>query len=274
MTYYLNVKNVVLITACLFCTYSATAQDVALVCTICNGQGTQKCSLCEGKGKWKAEVGGKRKNVECPACKGTEIQPCWLCDGSGKDVGALFPNTNSQHSEEYSWLWCSSCKHQGLNFCTRCEGRGKVYTVNGDALVCNLCGGKRYVLCSSCKGACGWYVKRVKCEVCEGDGSISCSQCNGLGWFPPENVDKAFAEVCKQCKGHGLVPHKECEGSGCKNCKNGKLKCKQCGGHGAIIITPEPKYKDCMKCSHKGVQRCSACSGRGYRNITEEGVVK
>lgn len=250
----------------------AVAQDIDQVCAICKGHGTQECSLCEGKGKWKVEVDGKKKKVDCPECKGTEVQQCWLCRGSGKNVTVKTPNTSCHHPEGYSWLWCAPCKHVGVIPCTRCEGRGKVYAANGEVAVCSLCDGRRYVLCSSCKGTCGWYAMRVRCEVCEGSGSLTCSDCNGRGWLPPERVERAFAEVCKQCKGYGMIPHKECGGKGCKHCKNGKLRCRHCDGHGAVIMTPEPKFKACDKCSHKGVQRCNACSGKGYRNITEEGI--
>ena len=248
------------------------AQEIVQMCSICNGHGTQECSLCEGKGKWKTQIDGKKKKIECPACNGTENQPCWLCNGSGKDVIVKEPNVNANHPEGYSWLWCSTCKHHGVISCTRCEGRGNVFANDGESSICNLCEGKRYVLCSSCQGSCGWYVEQVKCEVCEGNGTITCSQCNGQGWLPPEKIDNAYAEVCKHCKGHGLVPHKECEGKGCKHCKNGKITCKHCEGHGAIIMTPEPKYKECHKCNHKGIQKCNMCSGRGFRIITVEGI--
>lgn len=264
----------VFLLATLFWGQIATAQDIAQVCSTCNGKGTHECSLCEGKGKWKAEIDGKKKKIECPHCKGSELQHCWLCGGTGKDVIVVTPNTSATHPDGYSWLWCSSCEYQGVVRCTRCRGRGKLYARNGEVFVCGLCDGKRYVLCTNCQGSCGWYVMRLKCELCEGNGSITCSHCNGQGWLPPENVDKAYAEVCKLCKGHRVIPHKECEGKGCKYCKNGKVKCEQCNGHGAVIITPEPKYKDCRRCNHKGVQNCSACKGRGYRIITEAGVVK
>lgn len=251
----------------------AFAQDVTLVCSICNGHGMRECTLCEGKGKWKTEIDGKKRKVECPACNGRETQPCWLCNGTGKDIIIMSPPTNNSHPNDYSWLWCHSCKQKGVTCCTRCQGRGMVYADNGKDAVCSLCNGKRFVLCSSCNGSCGWYVNRYKCEVCEGNGSLTCSQCNGQGWLPPEHVEKAYAEVCKQCKGHGMISHKECEGKGCKQCKNGEMKCKQCKGHGAVIMTPEPKYKECVKCSHKGVQRCNACSGKGYRDVTTEGII-
>lgn len=265
--------KLILLLGCVLSFHNLFAQDIAQVCSVCKGSGTHECSLCEGKGKWKAEIDGKKKKIECPHCKGFEVQHCWLCGGTGKDVSIVTPNTSTVHPDGYSWLWCSSCNRHGVRCCTRCGGRGTVYASNGESSTCGLCEGKRYVLCSSCKGACGQYAKQVRCEVCEGNGSLTCSQCNGQGWLPPEKVEKAFAEVCKQCNGHRFVPHKECEGKGCKNCKNGKVVCKPCDGRGAVIVTPEPKYRECYKCSHKGVQRCGNCSGRGYRNVTVDGHV-
>ena len=270
----MKIPGFVLLTILLINQNEVNAQDIAQVCTLCNGHGTQECALCEGKGKWKAEVDGKKKKVDCPACKGSEQQPCWLCNGTGKAAEVIQPATSTSHPDGYSWLWCGTCKHHGVVKCTRCGGLGDVYASNGDASTCGLCDGKRYVLCSYCNGTCGWYTERLRCDVCEGNGSVTCSQCNGQGWLPPERVDKAFAEVCKPCKGFGLVPHKDCGGRGCKHCKNGKVVCRPCDGHGAVIISPEPKYVNCKSCNHKGIQRCTACTGKGYRNITAEGIVR
>lgn len=248
------------------------AQDVAEVCPFCKGYGTQKCALCDGKGHWKAEIDGKKKKVDCPSCNGTEMQPCWLCNGTGNDVVIKSANISSTHPEGFRWLGCNSCKFHGVVRCIKCSGRGSIYAANGEASTCSLCDGKRYTLCASCHGSCGWYVEQVRCSVCEGGGAIICGQCHGQGWLPPEHIEKPFAEVCKKCKGVGLVLHIECEGKGCRKCKEGKVKCLQCEGHGAVVISPEPEYKDCSRCHHKGVLRCNVCDGRGYKNLTMEGI--
>ena len=250
----------------------ANAQDITRVCTICNGNGQQECTLCKGKGTWKAEVNGKKKKGTCPHCRGSESQPCWLCAGTGRQVTVFSPDQDTIHPDGYSWIWCSTCQHHGVTRCQRCKGKGCEYAADGTPSVCQLCDGKRYVVCTSCQGKCGWYAEKVRCNVCEASGQIVCKQCAGQGWIPPSNVDRAFAEVCGPCQGHGLVPHKDCGGKGCRHCKNGRVKCKKCDGHGAIIITPRPQYRDCSACSHKGIQNCEVCGGKGYTNVTIEGI--
>ena len=250
------------------------AQDIAKSCTICNGLGSQECSLCKGTGKWKAEIEGKRKKVECPACNGTETQPCWSCKGTGRENSIINANTSVEHPDGYHWQWCSKCHHHGVICCNRCSGNGKIFASDGSSSACPLCDGLNYILCNECNGSCGWYTRQVKCAICEGNGTLTCSRCNGSGWLPPENVDKAFAEICKSCKGQKYIPHKDCEGRGCKQCKDGKVKCNTCDGHGAVIISPEPKFKSCSTCLHQGFLKCKECKGRGYKNLTEEGLEK
>ena len=91
-------KTVFCLLLALSCTWqNASAQDVTHVCTICNGNGHQECTLCKGKGTWKAEVEGKKKKGTCPACQGSESQPCWLCAGTGKQVTVFTPNLEAVH---------------------------------------------------------------------------------------------------------------------------------------------------------------------------------
>ena len=250
------------------------AQNPVSVCSICNGSGTFKCTLCKGNGKWKIEKEGKKIKIECPQCNGTENQHCWACDGSGRSINVLEPKTNVNHAEGFMWTWCSSCHHLGINVCPRCQGKGLLYFDDGTSVKCNLCEGIKYTVCNSCKGDCGWYTKNIRCNVCEGSGKLTCNVCNGKGWFPPENIEKAHAEVCKACMGRRLIPHKKCDGKGCKECNNGKIICKLCEGNGAIIITPVPQYKQCSTCQHQGVLSCKVCSGIGYKRITEMGTIR
>ena len=250
------------------------AQEISEVCRICNGGGSFKCPLCNGKGKWKTSVNGKSQKITCPACNSLETRPCYACNGTGKDEHICKPQTQTSHPDGYRWLWCKPCNHTGIAACTRCGGIGNVYAEGGESSTCPLCEGKKYTLCQSCKGDCGWYVEELRCETCEGNGVVACAKCDGQGWIPPADVEKAYAKVCKECHGNGEVPHRDCSGKGCKKCKNGNVRCRKCDGYGAVIASiPTPEFKPCYSCNREGIQKCTVCGGTGHKLITQSGIV-
>ena len=153
-------------------------------------------------------------------------------------------------------ITCPTCKGAGQNFCTICEGKGKV---EGTQFVpgykCTYCKGTGYSSCWTCGGTGQADNPEYSAQTGTQDGQAGSAGGSGNRVSPDFSYDRS-PSVCTKCKGAGTVMCTSCKGVG----KKYTTKSSANYGSGSSSYT---ETTTCRLCGGSGSAVCTLCGGTG-----------